>query len=437
MSNKDKLSAKKRTFIIGGAFATVFSGIFFKNGIERIMKHEISDMAEQYSMLLNISLRRSKLPSSRLIIKNASFTKNITQLECENTEFINCDFNDEVVINVKSLHNVEFRDCKITNSKISSGVWKDVTFDNIHASGQFEVLGDEGSSNVLFKKCNFTGPASSDEDNHENTFGAAGTFGTAEFIDCDIRYVGIEGPYGLIVKNSRLNKIKAIAQRKRGSLTLDNVEIKDYLNLTSGIFSNIDIKNTRFEYLDLEKVRSDNFLMEDSSGHFFGKLMTTDEMVVRRCTFTAEGNPENISQHEDAGFSVIYSKIGLLTIESVKFSGRNGNLFIGGSVNILFNENEPKYGPPIEYTNFGRIIIKNTSLKNASLSFLKSEKLQIENCDFEDTDCSKSYIDNLEITNCTFSGKVDFSGTIIKIFSEAKNLRKPSLLMNRDVNQFL
>jgi uncharacterized protein YjbI with pentapeptide repeats len=433
----DKLSARKRTFIIGGAVATIFSGIFFKNGVERIMKSEISDMNEQYSLLMNINLRRSKLASARLSIKNASFTKNIKQLECENTEFINCDFYDDVVINIKSLHNVEFRDCNIRNSKISSGFWKDVTFNNVHASGEFEILGDEGSSNVVFKNCNLNGPAFSEEGNHENTFGAAGTYGTAEFIDCDIKYVGIEGPVGLIVKNSRLNKIKAIAQRKHGYITLENVEIKEYFNLTSGIFSNINIKNTRFDYLDMEKVKSDSLLIQDSSGHFFGKLMTTDELTVRRCTFIAEGDPENISQHEDAGFSTIYSKIRKLTIENVKFSGRNGNLFIGGSINILFNEKQPEYGPPIEYTTYGEIFLKDTSLKNSSLSFLDCDELRIENCGFENTNFSKSRVRNLEIINCTFSGKVDFSGTIIKGFSEARNVKEPSLRMIQDVNKFL
>ena len=437
MSSKDKLSTGKRTFIIGGALATIFSGVYFRKGIERIMKSEISNMDEQYSMLLNISHRRSKLQSSRLSIKNAVFKKNITQLECENTEFINCDFHDDVVINVRSLLNVEFRNCNIKNSKISSGVWKNVTFSNIDASGEFEILGDEGSSDVVFKKCNLIGPAFSEESDHENTFGAAGTFGTAEFIDCNIQYVGIEGPHGLTVKNSRLNKIKAIAQRKHGNLTLDRVEIKDYLNLTSGIFSNINITNTHFEYLDMEKVKSDNFIMQDSSGHFFGKLMTTGKMEVRRCTFTAEGNPEIISQHEDAGFSIIYSKIELLTIESVKFSGRNGNLFIGGSINILFNEKEPMYGPPIEYTSYGKIYIKDTSLKNAFLSFLKADSLKLENCDLENTNCSKSLVDHLEIINCSFSGKVNFNGTIIKAFSEAKNVKNPNLLISRDVNNFL
>ena len=432
-----KVSRRRRNILVSGALTTIFTGLYFKEGIKKIMKSDISAMSDQYAMLMNIDLRRSRLQNEPLMIQNAVFRHAMHALVCENTQFDHCDFTEEAAINVKSFKNVKFSHCTMDGSKISSGIWQDVLFSDCSGRGEFDILGDEGSRNVVFDKCRFAGPPHTEESYHENHFGSAGTYGFASFVNCDLTYMSIEGPEGLSIKDSRLNKVKATVQRKRGNLYLENVDIKEYLNLTSGIFSSVVMKKVRCEYMDMDSVNADAFVMEESSGHFIGKLMVVKQMRFKQCSFSANGDAHDASQREDGGFSLIYSTIGALSVEDVHFSGRNGALFLGGAVNLLYKKDQPKYGGPIGYTKYGTISIKNTSLKGAFLSYMKSGELSVEHCDIDNADFSNSEIEKISITGSTFSGKVDFSKTVIGHFSAHNNIRKVNAEIISDTNKLV
>lgn len=432
-----KVSRRRRNLLVSGALTTIFTGLYFKDGIKKIMKSDISAMSDQYAMLMNIGLRRSRLQNAPLMIKNAVFRHAIHALVCENTQFDHCDFTEEAAINVKSFNNVKFSHCTMDGSKISSGIWRDVLFDACSGRGEFDILGDEGSRNVVFDKCRFTGPPPAEGSFHENNFGSAGTYGVASFVNCDLTYMSIEGPEGLSIKDSRLNKVKATVQRKRGDLYLEKVDIKEYLNLTSGIFSSVVMKKVRYDYMDMDSVNADAFVMEDSSGHFAGKLMVVNQMRFRQSSFSAHVAPQDATQREDGGFSLIYSTIGALSVEDVQFSGRNGALFLGGAVNLLYKKDEPKFGGPIGYTKYRTISIKNTSLKGAFLSYMKSGELSVDQCDIDTTDFSNSQIDKISIIGSTLSGKVDFSDTVIGRFSAHDNIRKPDARIISDTNKLV
>ena len=394
-------------------------------------------MPNEHAMLLNIDLRRSKLANAPFVIRNAIFSENMRDLVCENTYFINCDFVGAVIIHVKSFIDVKFSNCTIINSRIGSGKWHDVVFDKCKAQGEFRIVAGNGSQNVTFNECILTGGTPQKSSNPEDRFGTAGAVESAAFINCDLTYMSLNASTGLMIKDSRLNMVDAITQRDRGILTLDNVEIKEYLDLSAGIFSSIKMKNVRFEYIDMKNVKTETFTMEGCSGHFFGKALSAKQVTVRNCTFGANGNFGNPSERENAGFSTIYAKINSLQIEDVKFIGTNGLLFLGGAVNLMYKKDEPKYGGPIDFTVYGKISIKNTSLKGAFLSYLQCDDLDIEHCDVDGADFVNSKIERMNIQHSTFSGKTDFSSTVIGHFSEKDNLRKVDAKIIPDANKLV
>lgn len=401
------------------------------------MKPNITSMPDEHAMLLNVELRRSRLQKSPLIINNAVFSESLQELVCENTQFNHCEFADGSNFDVTSFTNVTFSNCTMLESKIGGGTWNNVLFEGCEAHGEFKIVGGEGSRDVVFKKCVLTGATPRAHSNPEDSFGSAGTLGNASFVDCDVTYMRIHGRTGLSIKDSRLNKVDAVTQQGNGMLNLDNVDVKDYLDLTSGKFSSIQMKNVRFEYIDLESVETGILNIEESYGHFSGKLLVAKQMVVRSCTFGANGNPHDPSERKGAGFNILYAKIASLAVDDVKFIGSNGSLFLGGAVNLAYDKDEPRYGDPVGYSSYGKLSVKNTSLKGAFLSYLKASELYIDHCDIENADFMDSHIDKMEITGSTFSGKTDFSGTVINHCNVTGNIRKPDAKINLDKNKLV
>ena len=394
-------------------------------------------MPGEHAMLRNVELRKERLGDASLIINHAIFSASMQELICENTQFNHCDFIGDVILDVKSFTNVTFSNCTIRDSKIGSGTWHNVRFESCHAQGNFKIVGDEHSEDVAFIKCVFTGSTPRAGSNPDDSYGSAGTLGSAAFDNCDMTYMRIHGQAGLSIKDSRLNKVDAVSQRGNGMLKLDNVDVKDYLDLSSGKFSLIQMKNVRFEYIDLEGVETGILNIEESYGHFSGKLLVAKQMLVRSCTFEANGNPHDPSERKGAGFNILYAKIASLAVEDVKFIGSNGSLFLGGAVNLAYDKDEPRYGDPVGYSSYGKLSIKNTSLKGAFFSYLKASELYIDHCDIENADFMDSHIDKMEITGSTFSGKTDFSGTVINHCNVTDNIRKLDAKINLDKNKLV
>ena len=437
MADKSTRFTRRRAVLFGSVLTAAFAGVYSKESIKNLLKSEISAMHDEYAMLLNIDLRRTKLPLSPLVIANAVFRDNIDELVCENTQFHNCDFTGEVLINVKDFKEVKFVNCTVHRSSISGGRWNNVLFEGCNGIGEFGIGGGEGSKSVLFHKCIFTGTSPQKDSHREEGYGSAGSFGTASFVDCDISYMKLHGPAGLSIKDSRLNQVSATAQRKNGHLSLENVDVKDYLDLTAGIFSSVTFKNIRFEYIDMKNVKTDTLDMQECQGHFFGKSLAAKQFTIRKSTFGANGDPGDTSERENAGFSTLYAEIGLLLIDEVKFIGTNGSLFIGGAINIMFKKDRPEHGQPVDYTVYGKISIKNTSLKGAFLSYLKCDQIEIAHCDIENADFVNSQIENLHIFGSTFKGKADFTNAVINHFSAEDNIRKFDAKIVSDKNKLV
>lgn len=422
MTDRPTALTRRRTILFGGALTTVLGGFYLQKGIRK-MKPNITTMHEELAMLMDIGLRRVKLKNAPLIISNATFSENLEALFCENTQFIECDFTGDIRINISNFTEVRFVNCNIHESSINGGRWQNVLFDGCNGIGEFGIAGGEGSSNVVFHKCTLAGSPPHEDRHREDGYGVAGTFGSASFVDCDISYMNLIGPSGLSIKDSRLNQVDATTQRKNGYLTLDNVDIKEYLDLTAGIFSSIRMTKVRFEYLDMTNVKTDTLTIESSQGHFFGKALTAKHVEITKCTFGANGDPTDVSERENSGFSIIYAKIDSLSIDDVKFIGTNGSLFLGGAINIMYKKDQPKYGGPIDYTTYGKISINNTSLKGAFFSYLKSKEMKIDRCNIGNADFVHCQIGNMEITGSEFSGKTDFSGAVIDRLRERDNIR--------------
>ena len=128
------------------------------------------------------------------------FLMNVLKIfRVKKTVFVNCVFDSDSLIYVKSLVDVKFEKCNFTDSQISGGVWKNVEFRECSANGEFLIFADKKSEDVLFDKCDFSGPASTSKAIDENTLGAVGSLGSIEFANCKLSRINLRGEISLKV----------------------------------------------------------------------------------------------------------------------------------------------------------------------------------------------------------------------------------------------
>ncbi|CDG84352.1 hypothetical protein GJA_3737 [Janthinobacterium agaricidamnosum NBRC 102515 = DSM 9628] len=391
------------------------------------MSKNIEEMKEEYSMLQNVKLRREKIGSEALIIKNANFKNGMSGIVCENTKFIGCYFYPDVSIEIISMNDVTFDGCQFMSCNFGGGVWNNVTFNKSDGRAKFFLLGGMGSKNVVFNECDFMGVPENEKIIHENYFGMVGTHGHAAFFNCNLKYVGLEGDDGLSIKSSRLEKVYSNIQSGKCDLLLDDVVSKDYFDLTSSKFNKVEMRKTTFEDLRMVNVETNALMMGECTAKMIGHGLKSVDATIRDCTFHDEGDPGNPVERRYSGFSTYYGKIDHLSIDNVRFGGSNGSLFIGGSINIYHDPKSLKPSKPIFYAEYGKISIKKTSLKRASLAYVHAEEVNISECDISDANFDHSKFDILTLRQVALAGKIDFTNTIVKRVTQ-ENVRRDSKL---------
>jgi uncharacterized protein YjbI with pentapeptide repeats len=436
MKNSHNYFTRRRIFLGSGIAAAAVIAHPAAKLIESMMKTNIKNMSAEYSMLKDIAHRRASLNGQILTIRNASFNERFDDFSCENTIFINCRFDSDNLIYVTNLLNVKFERCDFSDSQISSGIWKNVKFSNCTANGKFMILADKGSDNLLFEECELSGPPPTSGSGHENDFGTVGSLGTAVFENCKLTYLRIIGTIALTLNNSHLRKIDASTLRGNGSLILKNTEVKEYIDFKMGIFSKLVISHSTFEFMNLDRVKSERLLIADCSGHVVGKFMNLKEMEIRKSTFFSNDAKKEPLSNRRAALSLNASTINSLILQDIKFDGTNSNLYLGGNENILFDKDDPD-SERFETSDFNTILIENTPLKNAFLGFIQANELKIENSEIQNSDFSHSNFQKIIFSSIKLSETIDFKDTHIGEYIKSNVIFNPNLNVISDTEKLI
>lgn len=258
---------KRRIFLAGGIVTAIGLAQPFAKFAKSLIKNDVSEMPGEYSMLKNIEHRRNILKSKQLVIRSAIFNERIADVICENTIFSESEFESDSALHIKQLTNVRFERCLFKDSRISSGVCKNVHFLHCTGQGKFMILADKGSEDILFEECEFSGPPAKPGAAHENDFATVGSLGSAVFKNCKLTFLRITGESSLTLEDSHLRKIDASTMRQGGNLYLKTVEVEGYIDFQMGVFSKFFVSHSKFAYMNLEKINSKIVLVEDCTRH--------------------------------------------------------------------------------------------------------------------------------------------------------------------------
>jgi uncharacterized protein YjbI with pentapeptide repeats len=426
----------RRKLLVSGAILTLAaSGFIAERILKNIMMKNISEMPYEYEMLRNITQRKNKLENSTLQIKNASFGKSFTDyITCENTVFTDCDFEPGSGIRIKALTNVKFERCNFNDTNISGGIWNTVSFTDCTADGEFLILADEGSINLTFNNCHFSGPMAVAGSVHQNHFGAVGSYGNATFNNCTLKYARIIGETLLTVKNSKLTKISASASKKHGNVIFNNVLIDKYISFEEGIFSKFFMKDCEFEFLNLDAVESKTIDLENCKGHLVGKFMVVDELTIRNSIFEANGEKIDPFDNQMAALSIAGSAVKNVTLDGLKFRGSNGTFYLGGMKNVFYDKDDPK-SKMVATSEFKSINIHNTPLKDAFIGYIRADELNINNSDIENSDFTNGWFGKITLADLKLIKNVDFSRTRVEEFSKVRLVTESNLNFKNDVDR--
>lgn len=418
---------------MGGVASAIGVSLYYRNITRSIMHISIREMPLEYALLKNIVQRRLTKKNQSLIIKNAVFSERFDEFSCEDTLFSSCIFGPASQIYIKNLSNVKFEKCNFNDSQLSGGVWENVEFNECTANGDFLIFADKRSRNVLFDNCDFSGPASTSQAIDENILGAVGSLGSIVFQKCNLSRVNIRGEISITVKNSHLSKVSAETMREKGTLYFEKTTISDYIDFTKGIFSDFSIKDSSFEFMNLEYVKSDSIVIDGCSGHLVAQFLHSNTVALRNSTFTAHGEARNPFQNTSSALSFNASTIENLILDEIQFSGVNGTPYFGGSENLTYDKND-KQSKRFDSSEFKKISIHNTILRGLFLGYVKADVLEILNSEIENSNFIDSRLKKVIFSGILLKGTIDFTGAFVEEFVKNSVRTVPGINLKPDMN---
>lgn len=433
MKNMNLNTRRRKLIAAGGLASAIGISLYYRNTTRSIMHMSIREMPVEYAFLTTIAKRRSTKKTKSIIIKNAIFSERFDEFSCEDTIFSNCIFTPDSLIYIKNLTNVKFESCNFNHSQLSGGIWENVEFNECIANGEFLIFADKLSQNVVFDNCDFSGPASTSQAIDENILGAVGSLGTVVFQKCNLSRVNIRGEISITVKNSHLSKVSAETMREKGKLYFEKVTVSDYIDFTKGIFTEFSIKDSLFDFMNLEYCKSDSIVIDGCSGHLVAQFLHSNTVALRNSTFTANGEVKNPFQNTFSALSFHASTVENLVLDDIKFSGINGTPYFGGSQNLTYDKNDPQ-SKRFDSSEFKKISIHKTLLKNLFLGYAKADELEILNSEIENANFIDSRLKKVIFSGILLKGTIDFSGAYVEEFVKNSVRTASDINLKSDMN---
>ncbi len=254
---------------------------------------DIEWMGDEYRMLKDAALRRSRMGDKTLKVKSAIFTGGgFHEAEWENVHFENCTFYGRTQL--KNLKNAVFERCSFIDANFQSYYMENVYFQNCKTKNKTYIMSGRSSREVVFEACNFQG-SSLDPNNFGSIF-----IHNVVYKNCVGRYTDISGINKVFYNNCNFQDVEMkcgdydipAKQYIYANVTIENSFFKNLINMKISSLSGLVIRKCEFDFLDLTNVDCNgNILIENiKAGAMLGAFKKLRNITIRNSRFTGEKN---------------------------------------------------------------------------------------------------------------------------------------------------
>ena len=392
---------KRRTFLTK---TSGLLGLPLLNGLS--MKRNIKHFGKTFEYLKNPDLRTKETGDALLTVEGAEISgTTFSRLVWRNIRFINCDFVGGYEIDLDDLEQCVFENCRFAGI-IGWGTQSDVRFVRCEYKHPSIVLDSKGSTGVRFEQCTYIG-----QGYDRNHWGSFGSRGEATFVGCTVKLTGLSGDQKLTLKDCNLAEVDIQTSGPGGGgpnfpyceLSIEGCKLTGLTDLQPGYFTNITIRDTSFEHLNLQNATiKGDVLLERVKGGFarFSIYKGAQSFTLRDSTILG-----NTDADSDIQITVYAGAFKRVLVENVQFSENTTSPWagIGGGYKIDNQSPQPVMTETVVFRN-----VKGANFRSAGLN---AGSVLIDRCQFARLKMSDSKINDLTIRNTSISLLFDAHGT--------------------------
>ncbi len=356
-------------------------------------KKNVRSFGKTFAYLNDPLLRTRESGDIPLVVEGAEFSgAHFDGIDWKKIAFRNCDFVGAYEVRPASIEEAVFEGCRFSGI-FNLGTLKNVRFVRCLIADTSHVVGDVGSTGVVFDSCEMMG--SDPEPNHWGSFGA---YGDVSFIRCKARRTNLSGETEHLMRECEFEDIHCgISKDGGGSLVLiENCKLRGRFRLAPALIRSLTIRDTVIEMLDLAGATiKDELLIERVRGGSVEAIIKgAKRLAVRDSQFTPPASGEKFA------FSLASNDAQEVLIENTSILGGNILVDIGG-------------GPHTESLFFRKSKFTRLDLQYAHAAHLLLEEFEANSVRLNDARIGK-----LELSSAAFALTLDLSNTQVHEFKK-------------------
>jgi len=362
-------------------------------GCEMNGKKNIRGFGKTFAYLNDPVLRKSESGNVPLVVEGAEFSgARFDGVDWKKITFRNCDFVGAYDIKPASIEDAVFEGCRFSGI-FNLGTLKNVRFIRCLIADGSHVVGDVGSTNVVFDSCEMMG--SDREPNHWGSFGA---YGDVSFIRCKARRTNLSGETKHLMRECEFEDIHCgISKDGGGSLVLiENCKLRGRFRLAPALIQSLTIRDTVIDTLDLTGTTiKEELLMERVRGGSVEAVVKgAKRLAVRDSQFTPSASGGKFA------FSLASNDAQEVLIENTSILGDNILVDIGG-------------GPHTE-----SLVFRKSKFSRLDLQYAHAKHLLLQDFEANSVRLNDARIGKLEMNSAVFALTLDLSNTQVHEFKK-------------------
>ena len=292
-----------------------------------------------------------------------------------------------------SIEEAVFEGCRFSGI-FNLGTLKDVRFTRCLIADGSHVVGDVGSTGVVFDSCEMMG-----SDPAPNHWGSVGAYGDVSFIRCKARRTNLSGETKHLMRECEFEDIHCgISKDGGGSLVLiENCKLRGRFRLAPALIQSLTIRDTVIDTLDLTGATiNDDLLIERVRGGTVEAIVKgAKRLAVRDSQFTPPASGGKFV------FSLASNDAQEVLIENTSILGDNILVDIGGG------------GPHTE-----SLIFRKSKFSRLDLQYAHAKHLLLQDFEANSVRLNDARIDKLEMNSAVFALTLDLSNTQVHEFKK-------------------
>lgn len=361
-------------------------------------KRRIDSLGKAFAYLQDPELRRKETGDALLTIEDAEVHGvRFEGLAWRNVLFKNCDFLGAYEVKLASMSDCRFSGCRFSGI-FAWGVQKSVRFSDCGVAGASHLWGAEGSSAVVYERCNFIG--TSEDSNH---WGSIGSYGEAAFYGCRGKWFGVLGHSALVIRNCEFDSMECPIDARESNGIVPKVQIigcklRGKFDLTASNLHSLEVIDTVLEEFDLtDATVKETILFERVKGGYINAYVKeAGRLSVRNSQIFGNGTKV---------FEAYAGGIRAIDIDNVVFGGDLSTepvTIAGGTGLDLAN---------VRARVNDSIVIQSSKVPRLNTHHIHTSLFQMQGCTLDSLVLSNSRIARLELTANTIARSADFTHT--------------------------